>query len=197
MFGGQGSIRRLSNTYVQRCEGCRLVSLPERPEPMQRRQLPSNPWIDVAIDYLGPMPSGEYLLVIIDYYSRYKEVEIMTRITAKDTISRLDRIFTRLGYPVTITLDNARQFASDAANEYTVVDKKGSRVTVEDSTSGKTYQRNSSHLKKVIKATEVPKEQQLTENYVRRHMDTMLPQTEQKQLRFYPGLPDTFRDFTM
>lgn len=329
--------------YVQRCEGCRLVSLPERPEPMQRRQLPSNPWIDVAIDYLGPMPSGEYLLVIIDYYSRYKEVEIMTRITAKDTISRLDRIFTRLGYPVTITLDNARQFASDefdqyckargitlnfttpywpqenglverqnrsllkrlqishglkrdwkadlqdylmmyytsphsitgktptemmcgrtirskipslsdlqhcprfsdvadrdrilkekgretadnarhskqsnletgdsvlmknvlpgnkltsnfAANEYTVVDKKGSRVTVEDSTSGKTYQRNSSHLKKVIKATEVPKEQQLTENYVRRHMDTMLPQTEQKQLRFYPGLPDTFRDFTM
>lgn len=36
---------------VDGCEGCRLVSLPERPEPMQRRQLPEAPWLDVAIDF--------------------------------------------------------------------------------------------------------------------------------------------------
>lgn len=30
-----------------------------------------------------------------------------------------------------------------------VVDKKGSRVTIEDETTGRTYQRNSSHLKKI------------------------------------------------
>lgn len=34
----------------------------------------------------------------------------MLRITTKDTVDRLDRIFCRLGYPRTITLDNARQF---------------------------------------------------------------------------------------
>lgn len=103
---------------VTNCEGCRLVGLPSHPEPMKRRPLPSRPWIDVAIDFLGPLPTGEYLLVIIDYYSRYKEIEVMTRITARDTIDRLHKIFTRLGFPVTLTLDNARQFISGEFDRY-------------------------------------------------------------------------------
>lgn len=103
---------------VKSCEGCRLVGLPSKPEPMSRRPLPSAPWIDEAMDFLGPLPCGSYLLVIIDYFSRYKEVEIMTKITAKETVSRLDRIFTRLGYPRTITLDNAKQFVSNELDTY-------------------------------------------------------------------------------
>lgn len=86
------------------------MSAPAKPEPMIRKMLPKSPWIDIAIDFLGPLPSGENLLVVIDYYSRYKEVEIMNRITAKESVTRLDEIFPRLGYPQTITLDNARQF---------------------------------------------------------------------------------------
>uniref|UniRef100_A0A1B0DFM4 RNA-directed DNA polymerase n=1 Tax=Phlebotomus papatasi TaxID=29031 RepID=A0A1B0DFM4_PHLPP len=103
---------------VQLCEGCRLVSIPNKPEPMIRRELPVGPWIDLAIDYLGPLPSGEYLLVVIDYFSRYKEIEITNKITARETILRLDKIFTRLGYPRTITLDNAKQFVSSELEEY-------------------------------------------------------------------------------
>lgn len=106
-----GMDREISK-WVAICEGCRLVGLPQKPEPMHRRLLPLEPWTDVAIDFLGPLPSGEYLLVIIDYFSRYKEVEIMRQITAKDTVDRLRRIFLRLGFPRTITLDNARQFLS-------------------------------------------------------------------------------------
>ncbi|XP_065088042.1 uncharacterized protein K02A2.6-like [Ochlerotatus camptorhynchus] len=97
-------------SYVKNCEGCRLVGLPSKPVPMSRRMMPTKPWVDVAIDFMGPLPSGEYLLVIVDYFSRYKEVKIMVKITAKDTVGRLDRIFTRLGYPRTMTLDNAKQF---------------------------------------------------------------------------------------
>ncbi|XP_055585172.1 uncharacterized protein K02A2.6-like [Uranotaenia lowii] len=96
---------------VDKCQGCMVVSQPDRPEPMQRRKLPDAPWRDVAIDFLGPLPSGDYLLVIIDYYSRYKEVEILKKITAGETIDRLEKIFVRLGYPNTITLDNGRQFS--------------------------------------------------------------------------------------
>lgn len=103
---------------VDSCEGCRVVSNPERPEPMERRKLPERPWIDIAIDFLGPLPSGDYLLVIVDYFSRYKEVEIMRKITASETIARLDKIFIRLGYPRTITLDNGRQFVSMEFEEY-------------------------------------------------------------------------------
>lgn len=51
--------------FVAKCTGCQLVSLPERPEPMTRKELPCKPWIDLALDYLGPFPSGESVLVVI------------------------------------------------------------------------------------------------------------------------------------
>ncbi|XP_062533298.1 uncharacterized protein K02A2.6-like [Armigeres subalbatus] len=100
------------------CEGCQLVQTTNPPEPMMRRNLPEKPWIDVAIDFLGPMPTGEYILVIVDYYSRFMEIEIMQRITAHETIKRLRRIFRTWGPPRTITLDNAKQFISIDFEEF-------------------------------------------------------------------------------
>lgn len=94
------------------CEGCRLVHSADPPAPMSRRSMPDKPWIHLAIDFLGPMPSGEYILVVVDYYSRYVELEVMTKITAYETIQRLKKIFKTWGYPRTITLDNAKQFVS-------------------------------------------------------------------------------------
>lgn len=109
---------REAKAVVSTCEGCQLIGLPSKPVPMSRREMPTRPWVDIAIDFMGPFPSGEYLLVIVDYFSRYKEVEIMNRITAHETVERLDKIFTRLGYPRTITLDNAKQFIGKEFEEY-------------------------------------------------------------------------------
>lgn len=105
---------------VKKCRSCLLVSQPNPPEPMQRRQLPNEPWTDLAIDFLGPLPSGDYIFVIVDYYSRFKIVKIMTRITAKDTVNVLRPIFEDQaeGYPKTITLDNGRQFIAKDFVEY-------------------------------------------------------------------------------
>lgn len=97
---------------VKHCKGCTLVSGPDPPLPMKRRELPSQAWIDTAIDFLGPLPSGDYLLVIIDYFSRYKEIKAMKSITSIDTIKVLKEIFSRVGIPVSITADNGRQFVS-------------------------------------------------------------------------------------
>ena len=38
------------------------------------------------MDFLGPRPSGEYLMVVIDEYSRFPEVEIVTTTSARSTI---------------------------------------------------------------------------------------------------------------
>lgn len=97
---------------VKNCKGCTLVSRPNPPVPMKRRALPLKAWVDTAIDFLGPLPSGEYLFVIIDYYSRYKEIKIMKSISTQDTIRVLNEIFSRTGYPASITADNGRQFSS-------------------------------------------------------------------------------------
>ncbi|XP_058817207.1 uncharacterized protein K02A2.6-like [Topomyia yanbarensis] len=107
-----------AKNVVKNCEGCRLVGQSSAPEPMQRRKIPNEPWVDVAMDFLGPLPSGEYLLVIVDYYSRYKEVCIMKKITSDDTIKHIEPIFVRQGYPRTITLDNGRQFISTDFETY-------------------------------------------------------------------------------
>lgn len=103
---------------VSSCWGCMLVAVPERPEPMIRRELPEEAWSDVAVDFLGPMPTGEHLFVIVDYYSRYLEIEIMHRITADELLKVWDRMFTRLGFPKSITMDNGRQFVSRKVDEY-------------------------------------------------------------------------------
>lgn len=102
----------------ERCEGCRLVQIPSPPEPMERRPLPEKPWLDLAIDFLGPMPTGEHILVVIDYYSRFVELVVMKNITAKDTINSLTKIFRVWGVPKTITLDNAKQFVSSEFSDF-------------------------------------------------------------------------------
>ncbi|XP_029166467.1 uncharacterized protein K02A2.6-like isoform X1 [Nylanderia fulva] len=107
-----------AENMVKSCKGCTLVSAPNPPNPMRRRELPSMPWIDVAIDFLGPLPSNDYLLVIVDYYSRYKEIKVTRNITAIDTIRILKEIFSRLGFPATLTCDNGNQLTSETFKKY-------------------------------------------------------------------------------
>lgn len=102
-----------AEAYVKKCHGCTMVAAPPPPEPMKRNQLPPGPWQNIAIDFLGPLPSGDFLLVIVDYFSRFVEIEIMRKIDSAETIKRLRVIFARFGSPTSMTADNGRQFISD------------------------------------------------------------------------------------
>ncbi|XP_062701591.1 uncharacterized protein K02A2.6-like [Aedes albopictus] len=99
--------------FVKACRGCILVSAPNPPEPMVRKEFPSRPWEQIAIDFLGPLPDGENLLVCVDYYSRYLEVVEMQEITAASTIEQLLTIFSRYGIPNYLRADNGPQFTSE------------------------------------------------------------------------------------
>lgn len=98
--------------FVKQCQGCTLVGAPNAPEPLRSTELPSKPWQHIAIDFCGPLPSGHNLFVIVDYYSRFVEVEIMGKIDSNQAISKLKIIFARFGLPISITADNGRQFVS-------------------------------------------------------------------------------------
>ena len=106
--------------FCKKCHGCQLVGLPERPEPMSRTTLPQGPWQDLAIDFLGPFPSGDNILVVIDYYSRNFEIDIMKSISSEKTIQSLKRIFTTHGLPYSITSDNGPQFKSEIFQEFCI-----------------------------------------------------------------------------
>ena len=104
--------------YCKTCHGCQLVSQPSRPEPIRSTEVPNGPWQDLALDFLGPLPSGHYILAVIDYYSRYYEVCIMKTTTADKVIESLDEMFSRHGLPLSIASDNGPQFVSRVFSEY-------------------------------------------------------------------------------
>ena len=89
--------------FCKKCYGCQLVSQPTAPEPMIRTELPKGPWQDLACDLLGPLPSGDYLFVVVDYFSRYFEVAIMKSVISANIIASLEKMFATHGLPMSIT----------------------------------------------------------------------------------------------
>lgn len=104
--------------YVKACRDCILVSQPNRPPPMSRHKFPEGPWQCLAIDLMGPLPNKDMVLVIIDYYSRYQEIQFLKTTTSAVIIDQLSEIFVRLGYPKSIRADNGRQFVSSEFRQF-------------------------------------------------------------------------------
>ena len=109
---------KAAEKFCKSCYGCQLVAHPDPPEALRFTTLPEGPWEDLAIDLLGPLPSGHSILVVVDHYSRYYEYAIMTSTTAVKVIDNLEEIFSRHGLPTTIKSDNGPQFRSEEFQEY-------------------------------------------------------------------------------
>ncbi|KAJ8375480.1 hypothetical protein SKAU_G00060600 [Synaphobranchus kaupii] len=109
---------RAAERHCKDCHGCQIVARPDPPEPLRPTPLPDGPWRDVALDLLGPLPSNHSILVVVDYYSRYYEYDILTSTTTEKVIDSLESIFSRHGLPVTCKSDNGPQFKSELFREY-------------------------------------------------------------------------------
>ena len=57
------------------------------------------------LDSSGPLPCGD-LLLVIDRYSRYPEVEIVRSTKSSVAILKLDKIVAAHGIPFELTFDN-------------------------------------------------------------------------------------------
>lgn len=67
---------------------------------------------------MGPLPSGDNLLVLVDYYNRFVKVDIVRSTTTDVIIDKLDCHFARHGLPHSIRSDNGPQFVSSQFTEY-------------------------------------------------------------------------------
>ena len=70
------------------------------------------------MDFCGPFPTGEYLFVVIDAYSRFLEVEMVRSTSARSIIQKLDRIFSAHGIPHVIRSDDSPPFTSEELKVY-------------------------------------------------------------------------------
>ena len=68
------------------------------------------PWAKLAVDLCAFQ--GRTLLVVVDYFSNYLEVESLTSVTSRSVIRVLSSLFARHGIPDVLVSDNGPQFAS-------------------------------------------------------------------------------------
>ena len=111
-------IDEATKKMIDRCIPCQSVGKPNPPQPLTMSKMPDAPWDKVDLDFYGPLPSGEYLLVVIDRYSRYPEVEIVRSTKASVVIPKLDKVFATHGIPSVVKADNGPPFNSDDFDRY-------------------------------------------------------------------------------
>lgn len=94
---------RQAEEMVRNCLACQTTTPETDTEPLQMSDLPCTVWQDFSADFYGPLPTGIYLLVIVDEYSRYSVVEIIRSTSANTVIPAMDKVFSMFGIPKTLT----------------------------------------------------------------------------------------------
>ena len=83
--------------YINTCLPCQSATQQNVREPLQMSKLPEQPWQEVSVDFCEIV--NEYLIVVIDEYSRYPIVEIVSSTSANAIILKLDCGFSMFGIP--------------------------------------------------------------------------------------------------
>ena len=101
--------------FIRACKCCQLRDK-SRPSnnPMQLRELTSVPFEKMAVDIVGPFPTAvggfRFLLTAIDLATRWPEAIPLRTTTANVVTTQLTGIFSRTGFPTSLTTDNGPQF---------------------------------------------------------------------------------------
>jgi hypothetical protein len=111
------SMRKDVCRYIRRCNECQLAK-PNRAKPAGFASSPPilGPWDMLALDLMGPYAKGvnqsSYLLVIVDYFTKWVELFPLRKATADNIIKKLWEVACRWGFPKIIVSDNGKQFRS-------------------------------------------------------------------------------------
>ena len=107
--------------YTDKCLGCQANTPLDHREPLQMTELPDGPWEKVSMDFAGPLPNKDMILVLWDQYAKYPVAEFITTTSAETTICALERIFTTYGTPKEIKTDNGPPFNGAKFSEFAKV----------------------------------------------------------------------------
>jgi len=108
---------RDAHKFIERCDRCQRARNISR-----RNEMPLNNILEVeifdvwGIDFMGPFPSSflnQYILVAVDYVSKWVEAKALPKNDAKVVISFIKKhIFTRFGVPRAIISDGGSHFCN-------------------------------------------------------------------------------------
>ena len=101
---------------VKTCSTC-LHNQKQHPrEPMMSSDVPHNPFQMVGSD-LFHWNDQDFVLVV-DYYSRYWQIEKLHKIDAATVIKKIRNVFSRMGIPEVLRSDNGPQYAAKTFEKF-------------------------------------------------------------------------------
>ena len=98
--------------FTQKCHPPQVASTLTKSIPISTTSVPRSSLIMLGCDLCGTFPTGEHLLVYVDYYSRFPNVEIADNIIALSVISNFCQMFCGDGAPEISVTDNNSEFIS-------------------------------------------------------------------------------------
>ncbi|GKD85086.1 reverse transcriptase domain-containing protein [Tanacetum coccineum] len=104
---------------IQKCDSCQIHSaVPKLLKTFMTSIMAPWPFYQWGMDILGPLPQAsgriKYVIVAIDYFTKWIEAKLLVKITGKDIIRFvLDSIICKFGLPRIIVTDNDTQFVND------------------------------------------------------------------------------------
>ena len=104
--------------FVKSCKGCTAAINTTPPVPLEPNMLPERPWQKLHGDFKGPIGAKYYLHIIIDQYSKFPEVDVITSTKFEALRPVLDRVFCTHGIPETLSTDNGPPYFSDDLKAY-------------------------------------------------------------------------------
>ena len=154
--------------YCQSCDLCQKFAHRGRVTrvPLEKVPLVDTPFKKVAIDLVGPLlPSSErgkrYILVMVDYATRYPEAVALRNIDTESVAEALWEMWSRVGIPEEVLSDRGTQFTSGVMAEvYRLLSVKGLRTSPYHAQANGLVERFNGTLKSMLKklCQERPKE---------------------------------------
>ncbi|XP_076461743.1 LOW QUALITY PROTEIN: uncharacterized protein LOC143294197 [Babylonia areolata] len=108
--------------FVSSCDQCQKVSPKPQKVPLVKMPLIDTPFERVAVDLVGPITpasgsGNHYILVVVDYATRYPEAVPLKTVEATTVAEALWEVWTRVGVPSEILTDCGTQFMSDVMKQ--------------------------------------------------------------------------------
>lgn len=101
---------------ISHCQACLTHRKENSKQPLISHEIPQRAWSKVGTDVFHC--TGKSYLLVVDYYSKFVEVEKLSNLTSDLVISKLKNIFSRQGIPDIVMSDNGPEFASRQFTEF-------------------------------------------------------------------------------
>ncbi|GJZ06096.1 reverse transcriptase domain-containing protein [Tanacetum coccineum] len=113
-------LMRDARELIRACDDCQAhASIPRLPKADMISVTSAWPFMKWGMDIVGPLLEGpgrvKYLIVAIDYFTKWMEAKPLATITGKQVVNfTYDNIVCRFGIPATIITDNGTRFGNGA-----------------------------------------------------------------------------------